>query len=296
MSFLDRFRVRKQSKQLQTEIAACLPVFDQLADQLTAIAGEVETKVVETCSSLGTVVSRTKQVVESASTCLDGGDGNMGGEELIATTRTALTRLLTVTECLGEVGRIAESVRLVALNGRIEAARAGKHGDAFSVVASETNVLANKAMETSQTVRQTIEELEGLLQSSDAQQSSARSARCSELISEILRQLDIHNSIISSGMADLARSSDEIAKEVSHAIIALQFQDSVNQRLEHVVTSIREICAALRPLAADAGSEHVKRRTNEWNACVQKHYTMSAEHAVGTAQNSEEQSSSVELF
>ena len=295
MNVFRRLFGRKRPPELQAEIAACLPIFEQLASQLDSVASEVETKVVDTCSSLGSVVTRTKHIVDAATHCLDGGDGNMGGEELVATTRTALTRLLTVTDCLGDIGKLADSVRLVALNGRIEAARAGKHGDAFSVVASETNALASKAKETSQTARQTVEELQGLLET-EGQLPAAHSARCGELITEILRQLDIHNSIVSSGMTDLAETSEEVSKEISRVIIGLQFQDAVNQRLEHVVTTIREICHELRPLTTEASPEVVRRRTNEWNEIFAKRTTMASERVDAAHHAGDSDAGSVELF
>lgn len=296
MSVFQSFLAGRRSTKLQCEVAACLPIFERLANQLTAIASEVETKVVDTCSSLGSVANRTKMVVESASTCLDGEEGGMSGAELTATTRTALTSLLTVTDCLGDVARIAESVRLVALNGRIEAARAGKHGDAFSVVATETTSLADKAMETSETVHDTVEKLENLLKSKNEDEFSPRSARCSDLIARLLVQLDSHNTIVANSMADLAKTNGEISQEVSKAIVGLQFQDSVNQRLEHVVSSIREICEVLKPLTSDASAEQVENRTNEWNERMQSHFTMAAEHAAADNQDVEQPMANIELF
>lgn len=45
---------------------------------------------------------------------------------------------------LKEVQRVAASIRMVAINASVEAARAGEAGAGFSVIAAETQALANK--------------------------------------------------------------------------------------------------------------------------------------------------------
>lgn len=50
----------------------------------------------------------------------------------------------TVEQAVNEIRRVNENTRMLALNARIEAARAGAHGAAFGVVASEMQDLSMK--------------------------------------------------------------------------------------------------------------------------------------------------------
>lgn len=271
------FARKRPNTELHTELAACLPVIELLCHQLQGIAAETEGKVLETCTSLSGVVSKTQEVVQTATNCIGGNDGNMGGEDLINATRTVLTSLLSVTESLCEVGEMSEAAKIVALNGRIEAARAGRYGDAFSVVARETGVLADKAKSTSSVVHDTVRELEMVLHANSQEGTSGHPKRCNELIGEILEQLEIHNTTVSHGLAELTAASQEIGSEVTRSIIALQFQDSVNQRIEHVITALRDISSTLEPFVAAADPDAVEARTQQWKDQLAKDHTMNSE-------------------
>ena len=69
----------------------------------------------------------------------------------------------TMANAIGEINDINSDIQLLALNARIEAARAGQAGAAFSVVAQEMQPLSGKtseaAHELASTTRRTIDEL-----------------------------------------------------------------------------------------------------------------------------------------
>jgi hypothetical protein len=69
----------------------------------------------------------------------------------------------TVEQAVGEIRRVNENTRMLALNARIEAARAGAHGAAFGVVASEMQDLSMKtthvANDLATTTKEKIQEL-----------------------------------------------------------------------------------------------------------------------------------------
>ena len=69
----------------------------------------------------------------------------------------------TMAEAIAEINDINANIQLLALNARIEAARAGQAGAAFSVVAQEMQSLSGKTSEAAHGLatdtQQTIDEL-----------------------------------------------------------------------------------------------------------------------------------------
>jgi len=64
----------------------------------------------------------------------------------------------------GPITKVLQAMRILALNARLEAGRAGAHGAAFGFVAQEMSVLANESSALAQAIAEVTAELEGLLQ------------------------------------------------------------------------------------------------------------------------------------
>ncbi|TWT77999.1 putative sensory transducer protein YfmS [Posidoniimonas polymericola] len=102
---------------------------------------------------------------------------NVGSVKSIATYVDDLS--VTMTQAIDEITNINDDTQLLALNARIEAARAGQAGAAFSVVATEMQALGAKTSQIAgQLASQTSGKIEGLL---DVIGSSIRGTRLSDL-------------------------------------------------------------------------------------------------------------------
>ncbi|MCA9213572.1 MAG: hypothetical protein KDB27_10930 [Planctomycetales bacterium] len=317
--------VRKCNDSLHVDAAVCVPILDLVTKQLADISHEIEAKVVQSCSSLMGIVSETNEVVSMAKAATSG--KSTDDEDLILKTRTVMEEMVAhiqesasfssstseriqnveseldvVMESLCGVTKLAEVAKIVALNGRIEAGRAGKAGEAFSVVAQETGTLARLAVSTNEQVCETVKALGELLNTTtsmiEEQRSSdtIKSNRFSESGNAIVEQLDQHNADVSTALNRLSDTSSSIGFEVSNTIVALQFQDAVNQRLGHIVEAINEIRDLLVPATNKVCPSLVAPRIEEWQTRISQAYTMDAERIVHGDSNEESTSADVELF
>jgi methyl-accepting chemotaxis protein len=140
-------------------------------DTLGASVEQTSTTIEEMVVSIAQVgrhVEETRGIARGAeSDARDGGDavertvkamrrihGEM--EDLVETIRD----LGTTSEAIGQISEVIEDIadqtNLLALNAAIEAARAGEHGRGFAVVAQEIRRLAERAVESSREIGNTI--------------------------------------------------------------------------------------------------------------------------------------------
>lgn len=119
---------------------------------------------------------------------------------------------------------IAFQTNLLALNAAVEAARAGDQGRGFAVVASEVRSLAQRSAESSQEIRQLIEE------------SNLRIARGSDFVNlsgEHLQEIFASVRDVSEMVSGIASSSQEQSEGVSNVNQSVREMDNVVQENVH---------------------------------------------------------------
>lgn len=137
--------------------------------------------------------------------------------------------------------------KMIALNAQIEAVSSGKDGLAFSAVVVEMRAQASRAAETSARMAKKVEEIDNALSmlSAEVQNSSgAEKAKILEAESTFSEVVDRFNAItdnLSRSIQNMENESVQVRNGVSNALIALQFQDSVSQVLDHVAENIDEL-------------------------------------------------------
>jgi hypothetical protein len=100
--------------------------------------------------------------------------------------------------------------------------------------------------------------------------------------------------------ADASSTSDALATDIAQAVVALQFQDMVSQRLGHVVETLHDMGAALAgkhaaaPLVVAAADDHLTRMASRYTMA---HERESQSRGLGLAPTgTEAPTGSVELF
>lgn len=151
-----------------------------------------------------------------------------------------------LTKMAGEVEAIADQTNLLALNAAIEAARAGDQGRGFAVVADEVRNLANQSKNTGEDIRIKIdtigESVKSILNvathSSDVEQEMAEKA--GTVIKEVIAQHKFTAYTLAESDKLLVKMSEKVQQEIAQVIVAMQFQDQINQHLNTVDSSLHE--------------------------------------------------------
>ncbi len=137
-------------------------------EQATGVAGQSSaiSQVTTTIEELDTTATRIAKNAENVARIA--GDTLAGMQEINTKVNDTSRKILSLGEKSQSIGNItkliddiADQTNLLALNAAIEAARAGEVGRGFAVVAQEVRKLAERSSESTEEIRQLINEIQG---------------------------------------------------------------------------------------------------------------------------------------
>ena len=311
---------------LETEVAACLSVMETLETQVVDSAAKGNKATDQLSASFGDMASQARGVVQLATESTQA-DEKAGVDEI----RGVLSELLTqvrqtsqstqqtaerltavecdlqdVEQCIAQIEDVANRSRMVSLNGQIEAARAQEFGDGFAVVASETGDLAQNVSDTSHKIREVVDRMaKSLRRTVDdtkrlIEEDQEAIASCEQRVEGMLTSLQGYQSHLESNIEITKQSSDQLAKSISQAVMTLQFQDAVSQRMHHVSETIQEIREIFTGYVGTSLSGAAEKRRQQWIEKLSASYCVDDERLVLSGQTAadleQSHSSNVELF
>ena len=166
----------------------------------------------------------------------------------------AVKNLAAVEHCIIDIDTITQQTNMLALNARIEAARAGAAGQGFGVVAAEVRDLSKRVHGLADSMRTEVRAVgQGLrdghatlqrIGSIDLSVSMSAKDRLGQLVAALMQRNVTFDSVVQ----DASHEADEISKDISVLVTEIQFQDRARQRLEHVVDTLSVLADGLKDL------------------------------------------------
>ncbi len=302
-----------------------LPHLSRMSEQLKQTSLQIENSVIEVCNSFQGIAERAKETVARTTGFL-GREGEAGSdsrsfegliencsgtlvkilnvtEEAGAISRRAIERIQqmdkasqTITAALEQLERIAVGNKVLARNARIEAARAGKYGAGFAVVAMEVISQTERSQKVNAQVNDLITNLRTLAGSTldDLQRMNdkdrERVDQCKLEVNESLRDLQNAHGEMKKMLTGMTEECASLANDIGAAVRGLQFQDRTSQRIAHVVDDLNMLHARLSTRLGDAAPEQSASGEGFSD------YTMQEERVVAGIGETESAAGDVELF
>jgi methyl-accepting chemotaxis protein len=152
-----------------------------------------------------------------------------------------LVTLKNIDGSINKIEAINKQTNLLALNAKIEAARAGEAGLGFAVVADEVRELAKSVNVLSSEIRGQVDSISsglkksyGMLEEIATIDMSDENLAANARIQQIMECLVEQNDMSAGLLEDTAQTSDKITRDISAAVVSMQFQDRTIQRLQNI--------------------------------------------------------------
>jgi methyl-accepting chemotaxis protein len=158
----------------------------------------------------------------------------------------------------GTISDLAERTNILAINASIEAARAGSAGAGFAVIASEVQQLARNtqeiAAEINRSIDEAVEAVSGAAEKygSQIQDAVGRLEKTGDNHSRLIERLTPQVEKLSEITRESQELSETVTENLNEVTVHLQYQDTVRQILEHMVTLFERLSTRGKDIAAQS--------------------------------------------
>lgn len=264
-----------------TQGLAAVPTFcDAIVSHLNDVVGQTEDaarSIVHEMADVNDLAGRSAGVVNElartmGSTKASLADINDSGTGLVLTliryvirrdrhVRSLIEEVRGLVRHVSAIEEVSHATTMLALNARIEAARAGAAGQGFAVVAGEVRRLAERSATAASSVGTSIQELTDrldlVLEEDDVDDDVADldletlKSEESSVVRRLLAVIEAHQQVSAmttdilrtteATVGDVERTSDTLTRRATASIGEIQFQDMVRQTIEHVIVAVDEV-------------------------------------------------------
>jgi methyl-accepting chemotaxis protein len=296
------------AQHLAAEARAHSSILPVLSRQLRDTSDEMCAEVGRICEQFQTMAGQARESVAVVSELVGGKASEQNVGNIIQDCRATMTQLIdrieaggtlyrqaisqmeTVSVSVEKIFGILEEVdktsfgnKLVALNAKIEAVHLGERGAGFEVVAEQISQQAARSSELTEEVSSILKGLTATMSSATAElkrlaEIDRKEAESSRLaVEEALQSLESASSKMEGALDKAGGTSGKLVESINNAIMGLQFQDRLSQRIGHVVDSLDAMSRALAEPTGVLESAEADDRTEEVRAALLTSYTMESE-------------------
>lgn len=300
-------RRRRLLSALEREAKAQEGLLPVLSRQLQDVISTVDTGARTACTSfqgMATLARNSANLGERLIQSEGGSNVNGALDECRATMRKLLDRLeqsgklyekaILQMESVGtsvqrvflalkELDQCSYRSRLTAINAKIEAVHVGQVGAGFELVAEEVSSQAIRSGELTASVVAILTELSKTMGSATSELKSLAAAdydaaqKSRSDAEQALENLQHTSMQMQNTVAESGRTSETLYKEISNAVMSMQFQDRVSQRVGHVIDSLVAMERALSQFEAPADDPFLANRKEQLANEMAASYTMASE-------------------
>ncbi|GKU81278.1 methyl-accepting chemotaxis protein [Niallia sp. NCCP-28] len=169
------------------ETAVCsdstIDVFQEMKQTIKRVSASMhemngKTKTMNECANIGEM--NIKELFQSLN------DLHLDVREMAATIGQVKAQSMSIENIIFSIRKLADQIKLVALNASIEAARAGENGKGFAVVAAEVGTLANSSKKATEEINEFTKEMDKIAEKASAEmvQITNQFMKCSQISEE----------------------------------------------------------------------------------------------------------------
>lgn len=165
--------------------------------------------------------------------------------------------LESIEELIADVDEINKQTNLLAINAMIEAARAGKAGQGFSIVAHEVRNLSKSVKQLADRMNSQVDVVATGIRKGherlheiakiDMTDNVVMKDRLCDMMNELMR----NNEAFSTTLSESGLLSRTFADKISNLVTTMQVQEPTSQRLEHIKATFAAMDLALEAMHAE---------------------------------------------
>jgi methyl-accepting chemotaxis protein len=226
----------------------------------SAAVTETSATIQELATTAGSIAGNAHAVADAAQRTVSTMQDMRGKVDMIAAQALSLgERTQQIGEILKLINDIAAQTNILALNAAIEAARAGEAGKGFAVVAAEVRKLAERSVQSTDSIREIITAVQDGTNATimAAGEGSQRTSEVADLMTSTSAMLE--ESIVATQQQKSAADQVDVAiQQISEAADSLAAEQAQRagtaDRLEELVAQIEEALQAGQPPEAGAAA------------------------------------------
>jgi methyl-accepting chemotaxis protein len=238
-------RIVRQIHETSVLLAAAATEIYAASQEQEAAAASQSTAMVEIRQTMESLFEAAAHVSESVRGVLS------NAERTLETTDRMVIRIGDLTNHAGRIGEILETIRdisdrsdLLALNGALEASRAGEAGRGFGLVAAEMRRLAERVLTSVHDVRALVGDIRA--SGSSTMMATEDSKKLAASTTDAARQITLVTQQQRSGTEQVLQSVREIAETLAQSVAAMAQTRASAEQLKSQADKLSGLVRAFR--------------------------------------------------